>query len=81
MKSIRFSLLVTQSVLIGSVQIASAGSHIADSLAGLDEGRQAPPVLMLGTPVSDVPQGKPAQIHIDGPLSTTSTAFHRRSSA
>lgn len=30
MKSIRFSLLVTQSVLIGSVQIASAGSHIAD---------------------------------------------------
>jgi hypothetical protein len=30
MKSIRFSLLVTQSVLIGCVQIASAGSHIAD---------------------------------------------------
>jgi 1-deoxy-D-xylulose-5-phosphate synthase len=47
------------------VRVGGVGSHIADSLAGLDEGRHAPPVLMLGTPAEFIPQGKPAQIHID----------------
>jgi 1-deoxy-D-xylulose-5-phosphate synthase len=47
------------------VRVGGVGSHIADALAGLDEGRQSPPVLMLGTPVEYIPQGKPAQIHID----------------
>ena len=47
------------------VRVGGAGSHITDSLAGLHEGRNAPPVLMLGTPAAYIPQGKPAQIHID----------------
>ncbi|HZQ87602.1 MAG TPA: 1-deoxy-D-xylulose-5-phosphate synthase [Acidimicrobiales bacterium] len=47
------------------VRVGGAGSHITDSLAGLHEGRHAPPVLMLGTPAAYIPQGKPAQIHID----------------
>jgi 1-deoxy-D-xylulose-5-phosphate synthase len=47
------------------VRVGGVGSHIADSLAGLDEGRHAPPVLMLGTPAAYIPQGKPPQIHID----------------
>jgi 1-deoxy-D-xylulose-5-phosphate synthase len=47
------------------VRVGGVGSHIADAIAGLDEGRQSPPVLMLGTPLEYIPQGKPAQIHID----------------
>ena len=47
------------------VRVGGVGSHIADSIAALDEGRHAPPVLMLGTPLEYIPQGKPAQIHID----------------
>ena len=44
---------------------------IADASAGLDEGRHAPPVLVLGMPVALLPQGKPdailAELGLDGP--------------
>ncbi|MBV8961260.1 MAG: 1-deoxy-D-xylulose-5-phosphate synthase [Actinobacteria bacterium] len=62
MDAATFPLVVTAE---DGVRVGGAGSHITDALAGLDEGRHAPPVLMLGTPAAFIPQGKPAQIHID----------------
>ena len=53
------------------IRLGGAGSAMADAIAGLDGGRQAPPVLILGTPLRYIPQGKPDQIHaqlgLDGP--------------
>jgi 1-deoxy-D-xylulose-5-phosphate synthase len=53
------------------VRVGGAGSHIADAIAGLDEGRQQPPMLLLGTPLEYIPQAKPSAIHaqlgLDGP--------------
>ncbi len=47
------------------VRVGGAGAFIADQLATLSTTRQAPPVLVLGTPVEYIPQGKPAQILAD----------------
>ncbi|MHB8671057.1 MAG: 1-deoxy-D-xylulose-5-phosphate synthase [Acidimicrobiales bacterium] len=44
------------------VRIGGAGSAIADAIADLDEGRVAPPTLILGTPDRYLVQGAPAQI-------------------
>jgi 1-deoxy-D-xylulose-5-phosphate synthase len=53
------------------VRDGGAGMAMADAIAELDEGRAAPPVLVLGTPDRYIPQAKPAQIHselgLDGP--------------
>jgi 1-deoxy-D-xylulose-5-phosphate synthase len=52
-------------------RVGGAGAFIADALAELDAGRARPPVLVLGVPVSYIPQAKPAQIlaelGLDGP--------------
>ena len=42
-----------------------AGAAMADAIADLDESRQSPPVLVLGTPDRYIPQAKPAQIHAE----------------
>ena len=53
------------------VRDGGAGAAMADAIADLDESRQSPPVLVLGTPDRYIPQAKPAQIHaelgLDGP--------------
>ena len=48
-----------------ALRIGGAGSAITDAIADLDESRQSPPVLMLGTPDGYIPQGKPARIHAE----------------
>jgi 1-deoxy-D-xylulose-5-phosphate synthase len=64
----RHSLVVT---VEDGVRDGGAGAAIADAVAELDERRQAPPVLVLGTPDRYIPQAKPGQIHaelgLDGP--------------
>ncbi|MGH9207588.1 MAG: transketolase C-terminal domain-containing protein, partial [Acidimicrobiales bacterium] len=53
------------------VRVGGAGAFIADHLSGRYESRHTPPVLVLGTPLEYIPQGKPAQIlaavGLDGP--------------
>jgi 1-deoxy-D-xylulose-5-phosphate synthase len=38
---------------------------MADAIADLEESRQSPPVLVLGTPDRYIAQAKPAQIHAE----------------
>jgi 1-deoxy-D-xylulose-5-phosphate synthase len=47
------------------VRDGGVGMAMADAIADLDEGRGAPPVLVLGTPDRYIPQAKPAQIHAE----------------
>jgi len=47
------------------MRVGGAGSHIADGIAQLDEGRVSPPVLLLGTPDAYIAQAKPARIHAE----------------
>jgi 1-deoxy-D-xylulose-5-phosphate synthase len=53
------------------IRVGGAGTAIADALSTLNPGQPSPPVLVLGTPLAYVPQGKPDQIHaklgLDGP--------------
>jgi 1-deoxy-D-xylulose-5-phosphate synthase len=53
------------------IRIGGAGSYMADAIAALDEGRQSPPVVILGTPEEFLAQAKPAAIlarlGLDGP--------------
>jgi 1-deoxy-D-xylulose-5-phosphate synthase len=53
------------------IRLGGAGTAIADALARLAPGRQAPPVLVLGTPGEYIPHGEAGQIHaamgLDGP--------------
>jgi len=44
------------------VRLGGAGTAIADAVAVLDPDKQAPPVLVLGTPDAYIPMGNPAQI-------------------
>jgi len=44
------------------IRVGGAGSFMADAIASLDPGRQSPPVLVLGTPLEYIPQGKPPAI-------------------
>ncbi|HET9733244.1 MAG TPA: 1-deoxy-D-xylulose-5-phosphate synthase [Acidimicrobiales bacterium] len=64
----RHPMIVTVEDGIG---VGGAGSHIAQAVAGVDEHRQAPPVLVLGVPSRYLPHGKPAAIlsalGLDGP--------------
>ena len=52
------------------IRVGGAGTAIADALAGL-AGRDAPPIVVLGTPTQFIPQGEAGQIHhalgLDGP--------------
>ncbi|MDQ1396519.1 MAG: 1-deoxy-D-xylulose-5-phosphate synthase [Acidimicrobiaceae bacterium] len=45
------------------IRVGGAGASMADAIAGLDEGRHSPPVLILGTPAEFIPQAKPQAIH------------------
>jgi 1-deoxy-D-xylulose-5-phosphate synthase len=53
------------------IRVGGAGSFIADAIADLQESRQSPPVLILGTPPSYIPHGSQAailaQLGLDGP--------------
>jgi 1-deoxy-D-xylulose-5-phosphate synthase len=53
------------------IRLGGAGAAIADAIAGVGAGRSGPPVIVLGTPVTFIPQGKPsqilAQLGLDGP--------------
>ena len=64
----RHQLVVT---VEDGIRVGGVGSFIADTLATLDEGRRTPPVLILGTPLAYIPQGKAQQIlsdlGLDGP--------------
>ncbi|HWW53416.1 MAG TPA: 1-deoxy-D-xylulose-5-phosphate synthase [Acidimicrobiales bacterium] len=64
----RHPLVVT---IEDGIRLGGAGSAMVDAIAGVDGGRHAPPVLILGTPLRYIPQGKPDQIHaqlgLDGP--------------
>ena len=52
------------------IRVGGVGSTIADAIADLTEGRQSPPVLILGTPLEYLPHGKPdrilAELGLDG---------------
>ena len=75
----RHELVVT---VEDGVRVGGAGSFIADAIADLQESRQSPPVLILGTPTAYIPQGwpsgHPAQLGLDGPgiAATTLKALH-----
>jgi 1-deoxy-D-xylulose-5-phosphate synthase len=47
------------------LRVGGAGSAITDAIAALEESRQSPPVLTLGTPDGFIPQAKPARIHAE----------------
>jgi 1-deoxy-D-xylulose-5-phosphate synthase len=53
------------------VRVGGAGMSMADAIAGLDEGRQSPPVVILGTPAEFLPYGDAGTIlstlGLDGP--------------
>jgi 1-deoxy-D-xylulose-5-phosphate synthase len=53
------------------IRVGGAGTFLVDAMAGLDQTRRIPPALVLGIPVSYIPQGKPpailAQLGLDGP--------------
>ena len=53
------------------IRIGGAGMFMADALAGLDEGRVSPPVVILGTPPEFIPYGDAdtilASLGLDGP--------------
>jgi 1-deoxy-D-xylulose-5-phosphate synthase len=44
------------------IRMGGAGAFIAQSVADLQESRRCPPTLILGTPTSFIPHGKPAAI-------------------
>jgi 1-deoxy-D-xylulose-5-phosphate synthase len=53
------------------IRIGGAGSFLADAIAGLDEGRRSPPVVILGTPPEFLAHGEAptilASLGLDGP--------------
>ena len=53
------------------IRIGGAGMFFADAIAGLDEGRVSPPVVILGTPSEFLPHGEAptilAALGLDGP--------------
>ena len=53
------------------IRIGGAGMFFADAIAGLDEGRVSPPVVILGTPPEFLPHGEAptilASLGLDGP--------------
>jgi 1-deoxy-D-xylulose-5-phosphate synthase len=53
----RLVVTVEDGIVVGGV-----GSQVQEAIAALDEGRGAPPVLVLGVPAQFIPHGKPDQI-------------------
>jgi 1-deoxy-D-xylulose-5-phosphate synthase len=53
------------------IRVGGAGAFVADAIAGLDEGRHSPPVVVLGTPPEFLPHGEASTIlsslGLDGP--------------
>src|SRR5579884_969200 len=53
------------------VRVGGAGSHISEAISARGEGRKAPAILILGTPLEYIPHGKPpsilARLGLDGP--------------
>jgi 1-deoxy-D-xylulose-5-phosphate synthase len=53
------------------IAVGGIGSQIVEGIAALDESRQSPPVLVLGTPSAFIAHGKPdrilADLGLDGP--------------
>jgi 1-deoxy-D-xylulose-5-phosphate synthase len=53
------------------IRVGGAGTFMADAIADLQESRQCPPVLSLGTPTSYIPHGAQgailAELGLDGP--------------
>jgi 1-deoxy-D-xylulose-5-phosphate synthase len=70
----RHGLVVTVEDGIAS---GGVGAAIAEGIADLTEGRNSPPVLVLGTPVEYLPHGKPdrilSELGLDGPGVAAST--------
>jgi 1-deoxy-D-xylulose-5-phosphate synthase len=64
------------------IRVGGAGTFIADAIADLQESRQGPPVLVLGTPPSYIAHGDPAtilaQLGLDGAgvAAATQKALH-----
>jgi 1-deoxy-D-xylulose-5-phosphate synthase len=64
------------------IRVGGAGAAIADAIADLQESRQGPPVLVLGTPPSYIPHGDQAsilaQLGLDGAgiAAATQKALH-----
>ena len=75
----RHRLIVT---VEDGIRIGGAGAFIAQSIADLQESRQSPPLLVLGTPTAYLPHGKPAAIHAQlgldgaGVAASTMKALH-----
>ncbi|HSS09770.1 MAG TPA: 1-deoxy-D-xylulose-5-phosphate synthase [Acidimicrobiales bacterium] len=69
------------------IRVGGAGAFIADAIADLNESRQGPPVLVLGTPPSYIPHGDQsailAQLGLDGAgiAAATEKALHGASAA
>jgi len=67
------------------VRLGGAGTAVADAVAALDPEQPAPPVLVLGTPDSYIPQGTAAEIlsklGLDGPGIAASITATRRADA
>ncbi len=53
------------------LRVGGAGAFLADAIGGLHDDRIAPPVVVLGTPMAYIPQGKQdqllADLGLDGP--------------
>ncbi len=53
------------------LRVGGAGAFLADAIGGLDDDRIAPPVVVLGTPMAYIPQGRQgqllAELGLDGP--------------
>jgi 1-deoxy-D-xylulose-5-phosphate synthase len=47
------------------IRVGGVGSQIAEGIAELEESRQSPPVLVLGTPPEFLPHGKIDRIHAE----------------
>jgi 1-deoxy-D-xylulose-5-phosphate synthase len=69
------------------IRVGGAGSFMADAIADLQESRQSPPVLILGTPPSYISHGSQAailtQLGLDGPgiAAATEKTLHGASAA
>ena len=80
----RHQLIVT---VEDGIRMGGAGTAIAQATADLHEGRQTPPIVVLGTPTAFIPHGKPAailaQLGLDGPgvAAATMKALHALNAA
>ncbi len=60
--AVRHRLVVT---VEDGIRFGGAGSFMADAIANLADVALPPPVVVLGTPLAYIPQGKPDRIHAD----------------